>query len=122
MGVFDFVSDVVVLLLVALRRFKLEVVGYEEVDERLKKVGMLVIDGKGSVVRFEGRLLIISEGLTVGSVVSPADVVSPRYPVGVKELVAGSVADSPVADIVGSGVLADRLVSWVTDEATSDGV
>lgn len=111
-----------VLLLVALRRFKLEVVGYEEVDERLKKVGMLVIDGKDSVVRLEGRLLIISEGLTVGSVVSPADVVSPRYPVGVKELVAGSVADSPVADIVGSGVLADRLVSCVTDEATSDGV
>ena len=122
MGVFDVVSDVVVLLLVALRRFKLEVVGYEEVDERLKKVGMLVIDGKDSVVRLEGRLLIISEGLTVGSVVSPADVVSPRYPVGVKELVADSVADSPVAGVVGSGVLADRLVSWVTDEATSDGV
>jgi len=109
------------LLLVALRKFVLEVVGYE-VAEMLKKVGILVTDGKESVVRLEGRLVIISEGLTVGSVVSPADVVSPTDPVGVKELVGYSVADSSVAGIVGSGVLADRLVSCVTDEANSDGV
>jgi hypothetical protein len=110
-GVFDFVSDVVIVLVVALRTFKFEMVG-KGVAEMLKKVGMLVIDGKERVVRLDGRLLMISEGFTVGNDVTSTD------PVGVKEL----VADSPVVGIIVSGVLVDRLVSCATDVISSDGV
>ena len=110
-GVLDLVRSVVMLLRVPLMDSILEVVG-KEVAERLKKVGMLVTDGNGRVVRLDGRLLMISDGFTVGSVVTPA------VSVGVGEL----EKDSSVVDIEGSGGLVEAKVSSAVVDTSSDDV
>jgi len=111
-GVLDLVYCVVMLWRrVPLIDCILEVVG-KEVAERLKKVGMLVTDGNGSVVRLDGRLLMISDGFTVESVVAAA------VSVGVNEL----EGDSSVVDIEASGVLVDRIVSCGVEDTSSDDV
>lgn len=110
-GVLDLVSSVVMLLRVPLMDSILEVVG-KEVAERLKKVGMLVTDGNGRVVRLDGRLLMISDGFTVESVVTPA------VSVGTSEL----ERDPSVVDIEGSGGLVDTAVPSAVEDTSSDDV
>jgi len=70
---------------------------------------MLVTDGNGRVVRFDGRLLMISDGFTVESV---------AVSVGASEL----ERDSSVVDIEGSGGLVDTTVSSAVEDTCSDGV
>lgn len=103
----DFIKDVV-MPLVPLRRDTLVEVA-KGVAEILKKVGMLVIDGKGRVVRLDGRLVIMSVGFTD---------VAPTIAVSEIEL----IGDLPVAGVDVAGKVGDRLVTCVAGEITSDGV